>query len=356
MERLRVAVIGVGHLGKEHARVLAALPGVELVGVVDARSEQAAAVAHRCRTRPHVDYRPLLDSLDAAVIAVPTVQHHAVAADCLRAGIALLVEKPLAGTLAEADELVALAQRRGTLLQVGHIERFNPAFEELCRRPLQPKLVNCRRLSPFSGRSLDIGVVLDLMIHDLDMLLALNAAPVCEVAALGLSLMGGQEDLAQARLTFANGCVAHLEASRVHTGAVRQMEVWAPEGFVAADFHLRRLTLIQPAERLRHQGVPARPQADLFAEYLQKHELDCAVNVPDQLTRELQEFVAAVRTGAPVRVSGEQGRDALAVACRILESLRGHRWDGHAAGPMGPAQLPPPLGPLFTPADSRAAA
>jgi predicted dehydrogenase len=355
MERLRLAVIGVGHLGKEHARILAGLPGVDLVGVADARAEQADAVARRCRTRAFADHRPLLEleQLDAAVIAVPTVQHHAVAADCLRKGIALLVEKPLASNLEEADELVALARRRGTLLQVGHIERFNPAFEELCRlKTLQPKLVHCRRLSPFSGRSLDIGVVLDLMIHDLDLLLALTGAPVCvKVSALGVSLLGGHEDLAEARLAFANGCIAHLTASRVHTGPVRQMEVWAPEGFVAADFHRRRLALIQPTDLLRQHAVAPRPGVDLFAEgtHLQKREIDCNRAGPDQLTRELEEFIASVRTGAPVRVAGEQGRDALAVACRILESLRGHRWEGRATGPVGPTNLPPPLGPLFFP-------
>lgn len=347
MDRLRLAVIGVGHLGKEHARILAGLPGVELVGVVDARAEQAEAVARRCRTQAFTDHHSLLDRIDAAVVAVPTVQHHTVAADLLARGVSLLVEKPLAATVEEADELVALAAHRGVLLQVGHIERFNPAFEELRRRPLQPKLVTCRRLSPFSGRSLDIGVVLDLMIHDLDMLLTLVAAPVCEVSALGLSLLSGHEDMAQARLTFANGCVAHLSASRVHTEPVRQMDVWAPEGYVAADFHQRRLTLVQPTDRLHRRGRMQRPPSDFFGECVETCELDCAASGPDQLTRELEEFVAAVRTGAPVQVTGEQGRAALAVACRVVDSLREHRWDGRAGGPTGPTDLPPPLGPLF---------
>ena len=346
MERLRLAVIGVGHLGKEHARILAGLPGVELVGVVDARAGQAEAVAQRCGTRAYTDHYPLLDRVDAAVVAVPTVQHHTIAADFLARGVSLLVEKPLAANLEEADELVALARRRGVLLQVGHIERFNPAFEELLRRPLQPKLVCCRRLSPFSGRSLDIGVVLDLMIHDLDMLLALVGAPVREVSALGLSLLSGHEDMAQARLTFANGCVAHLSASRAHPAPVRQMEVWAPEGYVAADFHQRRLTLVQPAEPFRGRP-PAQPPQELLGTYLEKCELDCNTSGPDQLTRELEEFVAAVRTGVLVRVTGEQGRDALAVACRVVESLRGHQWDGRAEGPAGPLDLPAPLGRLF---------
>jgi predicted dehydrogenase len=357
MERLRLAVVGVGHLGKEHARILAGLSGVELVGVVDARAEQAEAVARRCSTRPFTDHRMVLaERLDAAVIAVPTVLHHAVAADYLRAGVALLVEKPLASTLAQADELVDLARRAGVLLQVGHVERFNPAFEQLSHRPLQPKLVTCQRLSPFSGRSLDIGVVLDLMIHDLDLLLALVGAPVRDVSAVGLSLLSGHEDLAQAYLTFESGCVAHLSASRAHTGPVRRMEVWAPEGFVAADYHRRRLTLVQPSAQLRRQQARPQPldetalaslRTDLFGRYLEKVELDCTGNGPDQLTRELAEFVTSVRTGAPVRVPGEQGRDALALADRILDSLRRHVWDGRAGGLSGPSSFPPPLGPLF---------
>jgi predicted dehydrogenase len=346
MDRLRLAVIGVGHLGKEHARILAGLPGVELVGVVDARPAQAEAVAQRCRTQAYTNHHALLDQVDAAVVAVPTVQHHDIAADFLARGVSLLVEKPLAANLEEADELVALAQHRGVLLQVGHIERFNPAFEELLRRPLQPKLVSCRRLSPFSGRSLDIGVVLDLMIHDLDMLLTLVGAPVTDVSALGLSLLSGHEDMAQARLTFANGCVAHVSASRAHTAPVRQMEVWAPEGYAAADFHQHRLTLVQPTEELLRRP-PAQLSPQQLETYVEKCELDCNVSGPDQLTRELEEFVAAVRTGAPVRVTGEQGREALAVACRVVESLRSHRWDGSAAGPAGPWELPAPLGRLF---------
>jgi predicted dehydrogenase len=184
------------------------------------------------------------------------------------------------------------------------------------------------------------------MIHDLDMLLALVGGSVREVSALGLSLLSGHEDMALARLTFANGCVAHLSASRAHPAPVRQMEVWAPEGYAAADFHQRRLTLVQPAREV-HGRLPALPSQEMLESSLEKCELDCNTSGPDQLTRELEEFVAAVRTGAPVRVTGEQGRDALAVACRVVESLLAHQWDGKE-GPAGPLDLPAPLGRLFT--------
>jgi predicted dehydrogenase len=229
---------------------------------------------------------------------------------------------------------------------------------------MRPKMVHCQRLTPFAGRSLDIGVVLDLMIHDVDLVLTLVPAPVREVEAMGVSVLGGQEDLAQARLRFANGCVAHLTASRLNPSAVRRLDVWSCEGHAAADLHQRKLTLTQPSEallRLRAEGrVPdpatlASLRAGLFTDYLSRCELECTTDGPDQLTRELDDFVSAVRTGSKVRVPGEQGREALAVACLILDAIRRHAWEGEVVGPMGPHDLPVPLGPLFD-ADGRAAA
>jgi predicted dehydrogenase len=363
MSRLRLAVIGVGHLGKEHARILAGLPEAELVGVADVNAAQAEAVALRCGTRGFADYRALLPQVDAAVIVVPTVHHHAVASDFLRRGIPVLIEKPLAPDPTQAEGLVALAHLQGVTLQVGHIERFNPAFEELWRRPLRPKYVTCRRLGSFTGRSTDIGAVLDLMIHDLDLLLALVKSPVRDVQALGLSVLGGNEDVAQARLVFENGCVADLAASRVSAAPVRQMQVWSAEGFACVDFAKKHLTLVQPTDELRRHRLDlrrldasalARLKAELHGGYLQTTALDCQGG--DQLTRELQDFLHCVRTGERPRASGEDGRDAVALAGRVLESLRGHAWEGRADGPMGPLHLPAPLGPLFQPVSGGAAA
>jgi predicted dehydrogenase len=362
MARLRLAVVGVGHLGKEHARILAGMPEVELVGVADVHIEQAQAVAARCGTRGYAEYGPLLDLVDAAVVVVPTVYHHTVAAEFLRRGIPLLVEKPLAATLEQADALVRLAQNHGALLQVGHIERFNPAFEELAHRPLQPKYIACERLGPFTGRSTDIGVVLDLMIHDLDLLLALVKAPVQSVAALGVSVFGGHEDVANARITFGNGCVANVTASRASPKAQRRMHLWAPEGYVALDFSKRHLTLVQPSAELRRRLNPSKLDAaglagfkeQLFGRHLQTLELDCQQG--DQLTKELHHFLDCVRTGSRPRVSGEDGRDAMALADRILDCIQAHAWDGSAGACTGPRALPPPLGLLFPPAEDRAAA
>jgi predicted dehydrogenase len=355
MTRLRLGVVGVGHLGKEHARIIAGLDGVELMGVADADAAQATQVAQRCGTRALVDHRSLLGEVDAAVVVVPTSQHHVVARTFLERGIPLLVEKPMAATPQQADDLLALAARRDTLLQVGHIERFNPAFEELRRRPLRPRYVSCERCGGFSGRSTDVGVVLDLMIHDLDLLLNLTGSSVSGVQALGAAVLGGNEDVAQARLTFADGCVADLTASRVSPAPSRRMQVWGAEGYAAVDFARRSLTLVQPAAHLRQGTLDSRRldpamlaslKASLYGRHLEVVELDC--NAGDQLTRELEDFVECVRTGRRPRVDGAAGRDALALAGRVLDSLRNHAWEGDAAGAVGPWQLPAPQGLLFT--------
>lgn len=363
MARLRMAVVGVGHLGKEHARILTGLPEVELVGVADVNAEQAHAVALQCNTRAYATYWPLLNLVDAACIAVPTAQHHTIASEFLQRGIPLLVEKPLAANLDQAEALVALSQQHGALLQVGHIERFNPAFEELQRHPMQPKFIECQRIGPFTGRSTDIGAVLDLMIHDLDLVLALVRAPVRSVEAIGAAIFGGHEDVVNTRLSFTTGCVANLTASRVSPQPVRQMRVWAPEGYASLDFARRRLTLVQPSEHLRNNGLDPRRlepgtrawlKDELFSNHLQVRDQSC--DRGDQLTRELQSFVECVRSGSQPRVSGEQARNALALATLILESVRGHQWEGRAEGPIGPSQLPPRLGPLFQANEGGAAA
>lgn len=354
MNRLRIAVIGVGHLGKEHARILAGMQDVELVGVADVNGEQAQVVARKLGTQAFSEYWPLLNMVDAACIVVPTVHHKTVAAEFLRRRIPLLVEKPLAPSHAHARALVELAAQNDTILQVGHIERFNPAFEELQRRPMQPKYITCERLGSFTGRSTDIGVVLDLMIHDLDLLLALVQSPVTSVEALGIGLFGQHEDVASARLRFANGCVAQLSASRASATPMRRMQVWAPEGFASIDFSRRRLSLIQPSAALRRDGLDpakldpasrARIKDELFTRHLETLHIDGHSH--DQLTCELRHFVDCVRHGTTPRVSGNDGLAAVNLAENILDSMRNHSWTGQAGGPIGPSQFPDPLGVLF---------
>ncbi len=354
MKRLRLAVIGVGHLGKEHARILAGLPEVELVGVADVNLEQAQLVASRFACRAFNDYWPLLNLVDAASVVVPTSEHEPVAAEFLRRGIPVLVEKPLAPTAAAAGRLSAMAETNGTFLQVGHIERFNPAFEEIKRRNLEPKFIRAERLAPFSGRSFDIGAVLDIMIHDLDLILDLVKAPVQSVDAVGVSVFGGHEDIANARLHFSNGCVAELTASRVHPTSHRHMQLWGVEGYAGLDFAQRRVTLVQPSAALRAHGLDpakldpasrARIKEELFGRHLETTLIDGQPQ--DQLTCELNDFVTCVRSGALPRVTGTAGSDAVVLAEQIIHSLRQHAWTGHVSGPTGPSHVPPSTGPLF---------
>jgi predicted dehydrogenase len=355
MSRLRMAVIGVGHLGQEHARILAGMADVDLIGIADVNSEQARLVAERCGTEAFTGLDPLLDRADAVVVAVPTIHHHSVAREFLKLGTPVLVEKPIATTVAEADDLIHLAHENGAALQVGHIERFNPAFEELAHRPIQPKFIESERHGPFTGRSTDIGVVLDLMIHDLDLILGLVGSPVVRIEALGSAVFGGYEDVVNARLLFDSGCVAHVTASRVSQHAKRRLRIWAPEGYAGIDFVNKQLVLVQPSAELRRHGLQtgrmdaakkAALKDDVFGKHLHTVELDC--NRGDQLTSELRHFIYCVRTGGRPRVAGEDGRNALALAERILEALRDHQWNGaNDAQAVGVEGFPAPLGNLF---------
>ena len=355
MNLIRLGVVGVGHLGKEHARILAGLHDVELVGVVDRNFHQAEAIAARCGTKAYDNHEDLLDEVDAVTVAAPTLYHHAIVRSFLKRGIPVLVEKPIATTLAQADELVEIAAAQGVPFQVGHIERFNPAFEELVHRPLNAKLIESERHGPFTGRSTDIGVVLDLMIHDLDLILSVVRSPVRDVDALGAEIFGGHEDIVNARLTFENGCVANVTASRISPKPKRKLRVWAPEGYVGIDFVNKLLTLVQPSEEVRRYGLsqmqldPSRREQlkqEVFTKHMETIELDCTRDT-DQLTTELRHFVDCVRTGRQPRVPGEDGRDALALADRILASVQRHPWDGTMDGPVGPRAMPRPIGKLF---------
>lgn len=364
MTRVRMAVVGVGHLGQHHARILAGLPDVDLVGVVDSSPDQARAIAAKHDTAAYTEFEPLLGHVDAVSVVTPTIYHHRVAAGFLRAGTPVLVEKPICRTLAEADDLIDLADKAGVPLQVGHIERFNPAFEDLARRPITPKFVEAERHGPYTGRSVDIGAVHDLMIHDLDLLLALVGGPVRAVSAVGAAVFGGHEDMVNARLEFENGCIAHVTASRISQRPKRRLRIWAPEGYAGIDFVTRKLTLVQPGEELRRHGLRpekldaaarARLKDEVFGRYMQVLHRD-EDRKCDQLTSELRHFVDCVKTGRRPRVTGEDGRDALELAERVMAALRRHEWEGRPDGPVGPGAFPKPTGWLFQPTEERRAA
>jgi predicted dehydrogenase len=343
--RLRVGVVGVGHLGRHHARILASLPGAELVGVVDAREEQARAIAEPLGVPAFTDHQELLSRVDAVSVAVPTVHHRAVAGSFLERGIPTLVEKPLASSLFEAEELVRLARETGTTLQVGHIERFNPAFVALANSELTPKYIEADRLGLFTFRSTDIGVVHDLMIHDLDLLLSLVPAPVRSVSAVGVSLFGDREDVASARIEFEDGTVAALTASRASFQATRKMRVWSTQGYASLDFATREATFIRPSESFRRGGIdptgldlskPSAVKDHIFGEMLKVETVPPPADSSDQLTAELADFLRVVRRESTPRVPGIDALRAMRVADQVVRALESHQWDGSPEGPVGP--------------------
>jgi predicted dehydrogenase len=347
VNKLKIAVIGAGRLGGFHAQKLAGFADVDLLAVVDPLPESRNRVAAECRTRALADHRGLLDQVDAAVIAAPTQFHHALGREFLEHGIHLLVEKPICATHAEAEELVAAARRHNVVLQVGHVERFNPAFAAAAPHVQHPKYIEAVRTGGFTFRSTDVGVVLDLMIHDIDLVLALVRSRLRKVEALGLSVLGGHEDVANARLEFECGCVATLSASRVSYEAARRMQVWSPRAFAAIDFAARTTTLVRPSETLlrRQFDVEALSPAErdfyrdhLAQEHLPQQRLEFAA--VDALALELREFVDSIRAARAPRVTGAHARDAVAVAEQILARIHTHAWDDTADGPMGPLAMP----------------
>lgn len=327
MKSLKVAVVGVGALGRHHARILASIPGVELVAVADPNAKQGQQVAEAAGTKWVADHRVLIDEVDAVTIAVPTCFHLRIATDFLENGIPTLVEKPLAADLGEAVQLVKLADQTGAILQVGHVERFNPAFQTVAQMCDQPKYIRAERLSPFTFRSTDIGVVHDLMIHDLDLILSLVGSPVIRIDGFGMTLMGEHEDAVQARLTFENGCVADLSASRIHPTARRVSTIWTSERCIHVDYATREVTSYSPSDRLRNGPTPvklARQQGadldqlrqDVFGSFIDVQKVEASTQ--DALTAELNEFIDCVRHNSSPTVTGSVALEALTVAERIV--------------------------------------
>jgi predicted dehydrogenase len=307
---LRVAVIGVGHLGRHHARILATMPGVTLVGVVDPDAARAAEIAAAHGTQPFAD-ASLLPPVDAVVVAAPTEAHADIAAPFLERGVAVLVEKPLARTLDEADRLVALAARHGATLAVGHSERFNPAVIAALPHVASPGFAEVHRLSQFTPRSLDIDVVSDLMIHDIDVLLAAVGSEVIDIQAVGVPVLSPRIDIANCRLTFASGCIANLTASRISFDTVRKVRFFQRNAYIGIDFAKKEAEVYRVVMRERGAAIDGGK-----------------LTVPEAqpLDLELEDFVDAVRTRRAPRVTGADGRRAVAVAERITSLI--------AAGPL----------------------
>ncbi len=346
-QKIRAAVIGAGRLGRFHAQKLAASENADLLAVVDPVRSNRERVAAEFQCRPLADPTNLVGQIDAAVVAAPTKWHYHLAMDLIERGIHVLVEKPLCASLAEADELVDTARRCGVVLQVGHVERFNPAFCAAVESVTEPKYIEALRASPFTFRSTDVGVVLDLMIHDLDLVLALVHSPAQRVDALGVAVVGRHEDAANARIEFQNGCVATLSASRVNHATARQMQVWTAQSFAAIDFGARSLRMVRPSETLLGREFDLDglepDQVAYWQEHFTREHLPATADsfdAVDALALECEDFLAAIRTGRAPRVPGEAGRDALALAEQVLAAISGHAWDGSPAGRYGPRLEP----------------
>lgn len=305
---MRAAVIGVGHLGKHHARILASLPGVTLAGVVDTNGERAAQIAAQYGTTGHTDVAQIDGTLDLAVIAVPTEHHAAIALPLIASGVHTLIEKPITQTLAEADAVIAAAKQAGVVLAVGHSERFNPAVVAARPHLNDPRFIEVHRLGTQIGRSLDIDVVLDLMIHDLDLILSFVPSDVESVEAVGVPVLTPKVDIANARIRFANGCIANLTASRISKDQVRKIRFFQRERYVSIDTAAKEVEMFQVV-----------PQPGTLPKIGGGKQ---AVTGEEPLKSELEDFVAAVRDRRAPAVPGEQGRAALALAIKIVELMR----------------------------------
>ena len=307
MTTFRAGVIGVGHLGQHHARLYASLPGAQLAGVSDQSIERAKVVAERHGVRVFQTVDELLPHVDGVSVAVPTSSHYAVAKACLLAGKHVLVEKPLAVTPAEAQELVQLAKQKGCCLQVGHSERFNPIMALMRPHIGRPVFIECHRLSGFSERGTDVDVVLDLMIHDLDLVLAFNPGPVEEVRAAGVTVLSSSIDIANARIQFASGCVANLTSSRVSMTKMRRLRLFQKDSYVSIDFQTRQGTISR-----RQVKVGEKPTVEV--EQLQGGD-------QEPLKLQLASFLHAVSTGTRPVVSGEDGAAAVEAAHQVLQAI-----------------------------------
>lgn len=307
MRPLRAGVVGAGYLGSFHAEKYAGLEGVELRGVADLDAGRGEALAVRLGTRAVRDFRALLPELDVVSVVVPPEGHFEVASACLQAGVHVLLEKPMTRTLPEAEALVALARERGRVLQVGHLERFNPALLAVREQMQAPLFIEAHRLAAFKTRGTEVDVVMDLMIHDIDIVLDLVPSEVQAVRSVGVPVLSDRVDIANARVEFANGCVANLTASRVSQGPMRKLRVFQPDSYVSLDLMAREVAICR-----RPGGTGAEAAIDLSTRRFE---------AADALLAEISAFLDSVRQQAPPRVPGEAGKRALEVALAVVEGL-----------------------------------
>lgn len=310
MSQLRAAVIGVGYLGRFHAQKYASLKDIELVGVVDTDPERAQQVAREVGCSGSTEYLDLISQVDLVSIAVPTQFHYQVAKDCLEAGCPLLLEKPITQTVAEAEELILLARERGLVFQVGHLERFNPAIKALEGVLDRPMFIESQRLAPFKARGTDVNVVLDLMIHDLDIILSLVASGIKTVNSVGVPILSEEVDMANARLQFESGCVANVTASRASRESVRKIRIFQHDAYISIDYQACKIGIY----RKNGEGLPVPGLPNVAMQHK-------SFSQEDSLLAEIRSFVETVRNGAEPLVGGEDGKRALELAMQINGKL-----------------------------------
>lgn len=313
MKIIKAGVVGVGYLGRFHAQKYAAIEGVELVGVADIDKDQADKVATECKCTPFYDYRELLDKVDALSIAVPTSMHHQVAMSCLKKNRDILLEKPMTVTLAEADELIRCARDRDLIFQVGHLERFNPAVIAMKPFLTTPAFIESNRISTFKRRGVDVDVVLDLMIHDIDIILTIIDSPLKTIHTVGAPVVTDTTDIANARLIFENGATANITVSRVSLSNVRKMRIFQPGSYINVDFGNKKIMTIKLQDELLESGMVKH---DIVVESFAGQ---------DALLNEIVHFVNHVRERTKPDVSGVEGRNALEVVLRVIDQISEHQ-------------------------------
>lgn len=313
MKTIKAGVIGVGYLGRFHAQKYASLDDVELIGVADVDQGQAQKVAAECRCASYHDYQALLSLVDCVSIAVPTSLHYQVASDCFDHGVDVLLEKPMTVTLEEADALIQQAHALALVFQVGHLERFNPAVVAMKPFLTTPVFIESNRISTFKSRGVDVDVVLDLMIHDIDIILTIIDAPLKTIHTVGAPVATDTTDIANARLIFENGATANITASRISLTNVRKMRIFQPGSYLNVDFANKKIMTIQLQDELLASGMP-KPQIEVNSFAGQ-----------DALLNEIKHFVYHVRNRSEPDVSGEQGRKALDVVLQVIEQIKVHQ-------------------------------
>ena len=326
MDKIKVGVVGVGHLGQHHLRIYSQLPEAELVGIYDTDFAKAKEKSEEFKTRYFEELNELLEKTAAVSLVVPTSFHFSVAEKIIKKGVNLLIEKPITQTVDQAEKLIQMAQEKDITLQVGHIERFNPAFQPIQGMSLDPKFIESHRLAPFVPRGTDVAVILDLMVHDIDLILTLVKDKVKTIEAAGISVISDSEDIANARITFDKGCVANVTTSRISARAMRKLRLFQKDTYISMDFLKKKTEIYRLVEsnKVEQEGKTVIGNIPLDKGKTILYEIP-PVKEEDMLTSELKSFLGAVKNKKRPVVSGDDGKEALRVALEVVKKVKEHK-------------------------------